>query len=350
MERTRRAIALVVLALVGATPGCYPTYRLRHQPSVPTQPVNARALNSEADDMNAVAPPSLREELPLVFSTNRFAKDGNRLAAFRVTVIHDVHYGTFRLEASPLSWDQPLGLLRLDPDLPQYGPVVVRADHPAAAASEDVVGWTDPVRLVFTVATVDAGLDLYLSEPFSFAALENPGDAPISSRPLAALDTKGDESYLAFGPGGTAVFVADGDLVSVAGVDSWESLLSPRPLARTALVALNTPGRETAASILDDRLLFVSDRPGGAGGLDVYLSRLVGGDWAAPCRVAAACSSADEMRPVLVPYGGAGAERTGGRPVSGEIADVDNLLLLFSSNRPGGKGGYDFYYVGLPRD
>jgi hypothetical protein len=56
------------------------------------------------------------------------------------------------------------------------------------------------------------------------------------------------------------------------------------------------------------------------------------------------------MRPVLIAYGGAGAIRAAAKPMAEEIADVDNLLLLFSSNRPGGKGGFDFYYVGLPRD
>jgi len=350
MRRTSRAIAWTVLGLAAATLGCYPRYRVRHQPTVPTEPVNAEALNSEADDMNAAAPPRLAETFPLVFSTNRFAAEGNRLAAFRIDPSFEVHWGSFRISAQPISFHASGGRMRLEPDRPQYGPVVVPAVRPSAAAWDDVVDWKDPVRLVFTVATAAAGLDLYVSEPFTFTDLERPDAAPIASEPLTALNTNGDESYLAFGPGGTAVFVADGDLVSVRGAESWETLLAAKPLARTALAPLNSPGRETAVSILGDRLLFVSDRPGGAGGLDVYLSRLEGDAWGPPSRVVRACSPADEMRPVLVAYGGTGVRRDGDRRVVEAIADVDNLLLLFSSNRPGGKGGYDFYYVGLPRD
>ncbi|MBI5442796.1 MAG: hypothetical protein HY900_16480 [Deltaproteobacteria bacterium] len=350
MKGTPGTIAWIVLALAAAAPGCYPHYRVRHQPTVPTEPVNVGALNSEADDMNAIAPPRLSERFPLVFSTNRFAAAGNRLAAFRIRPSYSVNDAKFFFDAQPLSWGGGGGRIRLEPDLPQYGPVLVPADRPSASAWNDVVDWNAPHRLVFTVATADAGLDLYVSGPFTFADLERTGDMPIPSEPLAALNTNGDESYLAFGPGDTAVLVADGDLVSVSSAGSWEALLAAKPLARSPLVPLNSPGRETAVSILGDYLLFVSDRPGGVGGLDVYLSRFVDGAWGSPDRVARACSPADEMRPVLLAYGGRGATRDSEWLVNAEIADVDNLLLLFSSNRPGGRGGYDFYYVGLPRD
>ncbi len=228
MTRTSRAMSRIVLviALATAALGCYPHYRVGHQPAVPAEPANVEALNSEADDMNAAAPPRLVETFPLVFSTNRFRTDGNRLAAFRIDPSYDVHWGTFRIHAQPISLSASGGRMELEPDLPQYGPVVVPADRPSAGAWDDVVGWQDPVRLVFTVATADAGLDLYVSRPFTLADLERPNAPTIASAPLAALNTKGDESYLAFGPGGTAVFGADGDLVSVGGVDSWETLLA----------------------------------------------------------------------------------------------------------------------------
>jgi hypothetical protein len=71
------------------------------------------------------------------------------------------------------------------------------------------------------------------------------------------------------------------------------------------------------------RLLFVSDREGGAGGLDIWmLERRVDGTWSAPQHAGEALNSpADEVSPVLV------------------AADT----LLFASNGMGGQGGFDIY-------
>jgi hypothetical protein len=35
------------------------------------------------------------------------------------------------------------------------------------------------------------------------------------------------------------------------------------------------------------------------------------------------------------------------RPVIGMDPDFLNLFIMFSSNRPGGKGGFDIYFRGL---
>ena len=37
------------------------------------------------------------------------------------------------------------------------------------------------------------------------------------------------------------------------------------------------------------------------------------------------------------------------RPVIAEINEFDNRLMVFSSNRPGGMGGFDLYYLGIPK-
>jgi len=35
------------------------------------------------------------------------------------------------------------------------------------------------------------------------------------------------------------------------------------------------------------------------------------------------------------------------RPVVGGTSDFTNLCMLFSSDRPGGKGGFDIYFTGV---
>lgn len=66
-----------------------------------------------------------------------------------------------------------------------------------------------------------------------------------------------------------------------------------------AIEVLNTEDRETGISLAADglSLWFSSDRPGGDGGLDVYMSRRErrDQDWSAPERVPELCSSGDDL-------------------------------------------------------
>lgn len=88
---------------------------------------------------------------------------------------------------------------------------------------------------------------------------------------------------------------------------------------------LNTAALEGCAFIAqrDDVLYFASNRPGGAGGLDIwYAERLATGGWGDPVNFRAVNTAADELCPT--------AHRNG-------------KTFLFVSNRPGGCGGDDIY-------
>ncbi len=81
-------------------------------------------------------------------------------------------------------------------------------------------------------------------------------------------------------------------------------------------------------------LVFSSNRPGGYGGYDLYYSIYENGVWSQPVNFGANINSEyDEYRPIThYEYG------------------FDNNLMIFSSNRPGGSGGFDLYYVGIPKN
>jgi hypothetical protein len=82
-----------------------------------------------------------------------------------------------------------------------------------------------------------------------------------------------------------------------------------------------------------DLLVFSSNRAGGYGGFDLYYSVYQNGIWSEPVNFGENINTQyDEYRPITV----------------FEYA-FDNNLLVFSSNRPGGLGGYDLYYVGFPK-
>jgi len=128
----------------------------------------------------------------------------------------------------------------------------------------------------------------------------------------------------------------------------------------------------------DGRLLaFQMDRPGGYGGLDIWLSRFEGGRWSAPFNVGPGINtSAHEADAKLSPDGSEmvfvrsadfrkssqiyisrwdgyswAAAQPIGQPVSlpdtvqfGALLSKDGRRLYFASNRQGGYGDFDLYY------
>ncbi|GMV53937.1 MAG: hypothetical protein D8M52_02395 [Chlorobi bacterium] len=69
-------------------------------------------------------------------------------------------------------------------------------------------------------------------------------------------------------------------------------------------------------------IIFTSDRPGGLGGTDLYISQLVNGTWSAARPLDGANSPANEMGAVLNP---------------------DGKTVTFASDKAGGLGGFDIY-------
>lgn len=96
-----------------------------------------------------------------------------------------------------------------------------------------------------------------------------------------------------------------------------------------ALSELNSNGNEiTPCLVGNDTLLFASNGQGGAGGFDIFISKRVLGKWQRPIPMVDLNSTYDDSD----------AFSTGGD------------TIFFSSNRIGGKGGYDIYYTYKPSD
>jgi hypothetical protein len=78
-------------------------------------------------------------------------------------------------------------------------------------------------------------------------------------------------------------------------------------------------------------MVFTSNREGGYGGFDLYYSIFANGEWGEPINMGERINTEyDEYRPILK-----------------YVNEFENNFLMFSSNREGGKGGFDLYYTGI---
>lgn len=95
--------------------------------------------------------------------------------------------------------------------------------------------------------------------------------------------------------------------------------------------SLNTSSDDKCPFVYRKVLVFASNRPGGLGNFDLYYSVFKDGKWGEPVNLGPEINTSyDEYRPVI-----------------GFSSDFENYYLIFSSNRPGGKGNYDLYFRGL---
>ncbi len=111
------------------------------------------------------------------------------------------------------------------------------------------------------------------------------------------------------------------------------NFLQSEGLKQGRKLGINSDFEDQAPYVNQSRMVFASNRPGGFGGFDLYYSDFDGENWSDPTNMGPEINSEfDEFRPIidLAPY-------------------YENSVLLFSSNRPGGLGGFDLYFVGVPK-
>lgn len=98
-------------------------------------------------------------------------------------------------------------------------------------------------------------------------------------------------------------------------------------------IGISTTANDHMPFVYGDLLVFSSDRPGGFGGYDLYYSRKTDNGWSDPVNFGPKINSEyDEFRPVV-----------------SDSWEFSNQVMIFSSNRPGGLGGFDLYFVGIPK-
>ncbi len=291
----------------------------------PDTVINLESVNSQYDDYN-IALYQLKGDAPIIFSSNRGSEGGQfDLEQANISFTFDQTTGNFEMNAL-MTNDAFLDKLINKAQTPgnDFGPYRLFS---TVDGNE---------YLILSSVNSEGNLDLYYlkNQPVYNANLPAV-DGPY---PVSLLNTGSDDAYICFNPKqDSAYFTSNRDgnfdiFMQRVPADMALSSWFDQGFTNSAKVdSLNSTSDDKCPLIFRKIMLFASDRPGGMGGFDLYYSVFRNGKWNFPVNLGPNINtSSDEYRPVI-----------------GYHPDFSNLFLMFSSNRPGGKGGFDLYFTGI---
>jgi hypothetical protein len=291
----------------------------------PDTVINIVGLNTAFDDYNSTTS-AISGLLPLIFSSNRRSSGGQfDLEQGILKFTFDKNDGHFDLNSEML----------IDPFLTQ---LISKSETPLNdfGPYRTYSSYDGMEYFVLASENADGNLDLkYCTNipPYGTIAPEIYGPYPVK-----LLNTDFDDAYLTFDLNlDTAYFISNPeghfDIYSKsrpAGKDigAW---FNSDFSASEKVNSLNSSSDDKCPMVYNKLMVFTSNRPGGYGGFDLYYSNFSAGNWGAPVNFGPRInSSSDEYRPLI-----------------GYHSDFSNIYMIFSSNRPGGNGGFDLYFTGL---
>jgi hypothetical protein len=268
-------------------------------------------INTNYDDFNSGPPETIESEMTLFFSSNRYSLGDNFDILF--SSIYIVFYNDG-------------GTLTLDVWEPHNSQYIDALGHINTANNEYAPFiWEN---YLFFASDLNGNLDIF----YINLNLTN------QTSPLDSINSDMDDAYLSSGNDGFIYFTSNRagqfDLykANITYLDIQSGIQSEN-LQLSLVEIINSSSDDKCPYINGDLLVFTSNREGGYGGFDLWFSKFVNNSWTKPVNFGEKINSEyDEYRPAVI------------------IADeFENNLMLFSSNRKGGKGGFDLYYVGIPK-
>jgi hypothetical protein len=291
----------------------------------PDTVINLQGLNSAFDDYNSTLF-QLTGYVPIIFSSNRKSSGGQfDLEQGLINFTFDQTNGNFILTAG----------ISNDPFLDK---LITAAVTPLDDLGPYRLFSTDDGLEYFLVSSEngDGNLDLkYFKNLPYYSATVPDVEGPY---PVKLLNTTFDDAYLSFDLNlDSAYFMSniDGNFdiyvkarPSGKNIDSWfDSDYS----ASAKVDSINSSADDKCPILFNKFMVFTSNRPGGSGLYDLYYSVFRNGNWSRPVNFGPRINtSSNEFRPLI-----------------GYHPDFKNVFMIFSSDRPGGSGGYDLYFTGI---
>ena len=331
----------IICGIVISFISCEPTLRY-HTGTFPDTPVNMGAINTEFDDYNSDIP-VLGGTFPLCFSSNRNSDGGNYDIVYKlIDVWMSKKTGDLAVEENTSGnldvYQRYLNLLNalsvINTQADELGPYIIpQGDRFKRVGS----GYEAFQNFVVLYASDQGGnLDIRMTDNLT-------GDRYSSPVDVAFLNSDFDDAYPTVNSDSSRIYFCSnrggGDF------DIWYTDLGTEGILFDALksgddhqvnaeAVLSSGYDDKCPYIHGNLMVFTSDRPGGFGGFDLWYSVFDGSDWSFPVNFGDKINTEyDEYRPIVkeFPY------------------DFTNDFMIFSSNRPGGAGGFDLYYVGVEK-
>ncbi|HCC69797.1 MAG TPA: hypothetical protein DEQ09_01385 [Bacteroidales bacterium] len=313
---------------------CLPECEEYTEGILPLTPLNMEEFNSEYDDYNATAP-SLGAFIPFCFSTNRNSEGENFDIIYMPMSVH---------------WDKATGDINILNDYDSW-----------IGYQEQFTVLNDALNMANTDSS-ELGPNLILNSSYYYGdydflimyASDKGGDfqicftynynSPLFNEPkeISYLNSEYDDLYPTFNSNYSHIYFCSARDNDVFNIYSTPLLKNPDRLVEefndtsrrdiTLNDILSSDYNDKCPFIMGRVMVFTSDRPGGEGGFDLYYSIYEDNTWGEPVNFGPYINSPDdEYRPVLVNDG----------------VDFYRDMMIFSSDRQGGSGGFDLYYVGV---
>jgi hypothetical protein len=307
----------------------------------PEGPVNLGDINSSFDDYNSAYPPVLGDVFPLYFSSNRrngtdfdiidkilSVRMDRRTSILVIAENKNIRFGTSYApgrSTQDLNFALEMINTRTADELGPY--IIGQGSRYYSSTSYGYDGY-----IVMFANNLEGNHDIKFTH--------NLGRSFGAPQSVEFVNSAADDAYPTFTQDSSALYFCSNragtfDVYSA-------SLQGSSVLAKLENVTMTGVSKDTVlSSEYDDKcpfisgniLVFTSNRPGGFGGYDLYYSLWQNGRWSQPVNFGERINTRyDEYRPILKDFYG-----------------FRNNFMIFSSNRPGGKGGFDLYYVGVPK-
>jgi len=325
---------ILLLAVLLILPGCWlifrwdEEYEFEFDTIITEYPANLAGINSDLDDYNSTLPYDYFG--PRIYFSSNLTTYGDNFNIIQRSIeityhrkkdnILNVSYpGLFETT----SYEKKLFPL-INTKYNEYGPFVYSGSQ----------NWN-----YFFYANDEGGdLDIkyvyHSSNDWHYGGTETlygPVDAKV-------INSDYDDAYPTINSTGTKVFFCsnrENSQFDIYSADLSSSTILHDHLNSGSVVisketVLSGSSNDKCPFINKNLLVFTSDREGGYGGYDLYYSVFADGQWSDPVNFGENINSQyDEYRPITINL----------------FFDLKDDMMIFSSNRPGGKGGYDLYCV-----
>ncbi|MCD4794227.1 MAG: hypothetical protein K8R54_13410 [Bacteroidales bacterium] len=333
-------ITLFLFILIACKPNLI-KYKTGH---FPDSPINLQEINSEFDDYNS--------DLNIIFCKPLLSFSSNR----------ETDRGTFDIISKTISfsWDQESGIFNFEHDtsITWYSDLELMIDSSNSTYNElgpYTYGYRYPENCYTQVYLYSSDIQGNYNIYYSYAkSCTNYEETQYSfANKISFIDTSSNELYPSFY--GENIFFHNDEWEPVSEkisnmiycsdkngqFDIYEAnfdpnsdlinLLSINEVQNVELLDINSLQDDKCPFVNGKLMVFASNRAGGFGGYDLYYSQKIDAEWSIPTNFGSNINTEfDEYRPITILQHG-----------------FDNNLMIFSSDRDGGKGGFDLYYVGI---